>query len=142
MNIRPATAADNRIISDLSGELGYPVDADDVAARIVALGTQPDHRLLVAEADGQVLAWIHAFRALRVESSPWVEIAALVVAAEQRGQGIGEALVEAVADWALTQDVASLRVRSNIRRERAHGFYARLGFTQNKTQLVLSRPLG
>ncbi len=142
MIIRPATTADSQIIGELSGELGYPVAADAVAAHVSALSTQSGHQLLVAERDAKVVGWIHAFHALRVESAPWVEIAALVVAAGQRGQGIGETLVQAVTDWAHTQDVATVRVRSNVKRERAHRFYARLGFTQDKAQVVLSRPLG
>ena len=141
MIIRPATVADSRVISELSAELGYPVEAERVAARIPPLTMQPDHHLLVAEREGRVVGWVHAFHALRVEAEPWVEIAALVVAAGERGQRIGEALVEAVDEWARTEGVATLRVRSNVKRERAHRFYARLGFTQDKAQRVLSRPL-
>ena len=53
---------------------------------------------------------------------------ALVVDESRRGLGIGAALVDAALDWAAGQGFDTLRVRSNVVRERTHAFYERLGF--------------
>jgi PhnO protein len=69
-------------------------------------------------------------------------IRGLVVDETRRSAGIGAALVEAAAEWTARHGFRTLRVRSNVVRERTHGFYERQGFTRAKSQLVLERPVG
>ena len=44
-------------------------------------------------------------------------------------------------DWARAQGFASMRVRSNVIRERAHRFYEREGYARIKAQAVFRKPL-
>jgi ribosomal protein S18 acetylase RimI-like enzyme len=145
MNLRPAHEDDAAAVAGLSTQLGYPAVPDETAERLRSLAGHPDHAVLVAEDDSgdtrNVIAWIHIRGSHFVESAPFAEIAGLVVDERHRGQKIGEALVEAAARWARERDYATLRVRSNTIRERAHAFYERQGFTRIKTQVVLSRTL-
>jgi GNAT superfamily N-acetyltransferase len=60
----------------------------------------------------------------------------LVVSETARGQRVGSALLAAAEAWAREQGFASMRVRSNIMRERAHRFYLREGYTEKKRQAV------
>ena len=57
------------------------------------------------------------------------------------GAGIGSRLVDAAERWAIRRGLARMRVRSNTVRERAHRFYARLGYVVVKTQSALDKTL-
>lgn len=141
MNLRPAHEDDAAAVASLSIQLGYPAVREETATRLRSLAGHPDHAVLVAEDDATVIAWIHIRGSHLVESAPFAEIAGLVVDERHRGQKIGESLVEAAARWARERGYATLRVRSNTIRERAHAFYERQGFERIKTQVVLSRAL-
>jgi GNAT superfamily N-acetyltransferase len=139
MNIRPATPADSAAVADLATQLGYPTTPEQAAARLRDLATRPENDILAAEADGVVIGWIQVAGAYRVDSEPYAEIAALVVDAAHRGGGIGAELVAAAEDWAVRHGFRTLRVRSNVVRERTHAFYERLGFARTKSQVVFTR---
>jgi GNAT superfamily N-acetyltransferase len=65
----------------------------------------------------------------------------LVVHEEQRGLGIGRALIGEAAEWAFKHHCTRMRVRTNVIRLRAGDFYRRAGFKEVKRQLVLDLPL-
>ena len=74
-------------------------------------------------------------------TEPFAELAALVVSEAARGQRIGSALLAAAEAWAREQGFASMRVRSNVIRERAHRFYLREGYAEKKRQAVFLKQL-
>ena len=139
MNVREATAADAAALAALSTQLGYPAQPDEAAERLTALG--PEGAVLVAEADGAVLGWIHVCGIRFFQSPPFAEVGGLVVDEAARGKGVGKLLVEAGARWAAERGYRKLRVRSNVVREDAHRFYEREGFRRTKTQAVFDRGL-
>ncbi|QID18445.1 GNAT family N-acetyltransferase [Nitrogeniibacter mangrovi] len=142
LDIRPARAGDAAAIARLSGELGYPATAAEVATRLAALARAPDDNAVrVATLDGAVVGWIHVLHARRLELPPFAEIAALVIDAGHRNAGLGERLVDAAVAWARAQGLDTVRVRSNVVRADAHRFYRRLGFADEKAQGVLARAL-
>ena len=141
MKIRPVTPKDAAAVADLATQLGYPTSPEQAEARLRDLETKPESAVLAAEADGVVIGWIQVVGAHRVDSEPYAEIAALVVDAARRGGGIGAELVAAADDWAVRHGFRTLRVRSNVVRERTHAFYERLGFTRTKSQVVFARPI-
>lgn len=142
MIVRPARLSDAAAIAVLATQLGYPSRPEESERRLRVLAERSDHAVLVAEADGgAVIAWCHVGGALPVETEPFAEILGLVVDESQRGQGIGEKLVDAAAEWATGNGYRTLRVRSNVVRERTHRFYERLGFARVKSQVVFSRTL-
>jgi len=143
MTLRSAHLSDAPTLAVLATQLGYPTRSDEAEARLREVLALPGGAVLVAEdEEGSVIGWIHVFGAHRIEAAPFAEIAALVVDETRRGRGTGAALVEAAAEWAERHGFRSLRVRSNIVRERTHAFYERLGFARSKTQVVFVKPVG
>ena len=139
MIIREATAADAAALAALSTQLGYPAQPGEAAERLAALG--PEGAVLVAEAGGAVLGWIHVCGIRFFQSPPFAEVGGLVVDETARGKGVGKLLLEAGARWAGERGYPQLRVRSNVVREDAHRFYEREGFRRVKTQAVFDRGL-
>lgn len=140
--IRAARRDDADVIAGLSTQLGYPTTPEQAAARLERVENDADHLALVAERDGQVLGWIHLAATHSLDSEPCGEILGLVIDQRQRGQGIGQRLAAAAVDWARGRGLDQLKVRSNVVRERAHGFYEREGFTTVKSQKVFVKRLG
>jgi GNAT superfamily N-acetyltransferase len=142
MTIRPARISDAATIAGLATQLGYPSRPEEAEARLRDVMSRPENAILVADWEGTVAGWIHVAGSHHVETAPFAEILALVVDEARRSGGIGAALVEAAAEWAGQQGFATVRVRSNVIRERAHAFYERLGFARLKSQVVFSRSTG
>lgn len=134
--VRRLNLEDNEVISDLSAQLGYPVPADLIQKHILEINNHQDHCAFAALHDGKVIGWIHAFFTIRIESAPFVEIAGLVIDENYRRKSAGKELLEAVKGWALTQNVSTIKVRSNIFRLDAHEFYYCMGFIRLKDQRI------
>jgi GNAT superfamily N-acetyltransferase len=112
-----------------------------VAARLRSIGSRPDHAVLVAADGARLLGWVHVFVTRRLETDARAEIGGLVVDESCRGRGLGRALVRSAEAWARSYGLRLLRVRSNVTRERAHRFYEREGFREEKRQTVFTREL-
>ncbi len=76
-----------------------------------------------------------------ITDSGRADIEGLVVEDEYRGNGIGRLLVDAAETWARRRNCASMRLVSNVVRERAHEFYKRLGYSVLKTQHAFKKLL-
>jgi GNAT superfamily N-acetyltransferase len=128
--IRDAQAADAQAVARLLGELGYPVDAGTVAARLERLAIVGD-RVLVAEADGEVAGLAHLQVTPAIEyDRPVAKIGALVVDERYRRAGIGRALVQAAEAEARARNCEVLFLTTSERRDDAHSFYESLGLEQ------------
>ena len=141
MRVRGARRQDAPRLAALSGELGYPMTAEDAVQRLADLGAHGDHALLVVEDAGRVAGWIQVSLPRIFETPKSAEIAGLVVDSAERGKGLGRALVTAAAGWAAERGCVAVRVRTNVIREGAHAFYVREGFLEIKTQKVLEKNL-
>jgi len=136
MHIRPATAEDGLDVYSLARSFQSIASSfTEFDTTFCALLDSRDHRVWVAECRGTVVGWLHAFIALRVAISPFVEIGGLVVKEDYRRSGVGSALVHESAEWARSEGMA-LRVRCHSEREETHGFYQDFGFKVIKQQLV------
>lgn len=123
-------------VQQLSGQLGYPLSLRDIENNITEIAATNDHIAFAALLDGKVAGWIHAFKALLLESQPFVEIGGLVVDENHRGRGIGKQLIERIKEWSREKGINEIRVRSHIKRIEAHRFYINNGFTEIKSQKV------
>ncbi len=144
MVIRPVEPADAPALAILAAQLGYPSTPEQIAARLADVTPRPENAVLVAVADAAeaaVIGWIHVAGSHGIETDPFALILALVVDEHHRGGGTGAALVEAASAWAGRSGFRTLRVRSNVVRERTHLFYERLGFARVKTQVAFARPI-
>ena len=140
LGIRKAKVSDAAAIAQLSGELGYPVDAEPMAERLTRFLGHAEQAVLVAETD-RVIGWIHAADHEVLEHPLRCEIWGLVVAEGQRGLGVGRQLVNAVEQWARHRGLTEISVRSNVIRAESHPFYERIGFNRYKTQHAYRKPL-
>ena len=140
--IRRARRSDGPRIAELSGELGYPATAKDISQRMRKLEAAAANALFVAESPGAgIVGWTHVSVTHLVEHGTRAELNSLIVAEGQRSLGAGSQLLAAAEAWARKQAVASMSVRSNVIRERAHAFYLREGYEHYKTQKAFRKKL-
>jgi GNAT superfamily N-acetyltransferase len=142
MKIRPCSPADSDAVSRLSGQLGYPANAEDVQAHLREIQQDVDHCLLVLEGkDSAVAGWIHVFKTKRAFTPAFAEIGGLVVDESSRGTGIGRKLLAAAEEWALEHGCKRMLVRSRVTRTLAHHFYEDAGYEVLKTQAVFQKEI-
>jgi GNAT superfamily N-acetyltransferase len=143
LRVRPAVPTDAAAVARLSGQLGYPVAGDALAARLEELGGSAGNVVyVVTDPEGGVIGWIHATEQMLVESGPRCEILGLVVDETRRRDGIGRQLVEVVERWALGRGLPEMSVRSAVTRAESHPFYEQLGYYRVKSQHVYRKRLG
>src|SRR5678809_811670 len=98
----------------LSGQLGYPLSTTQIENNINEITSSENYAAFVALYNQQIVGWIYAFRALLIESKPFIEIGGLIVDENFRNSGIGKKLVEKIKVWALEKAINEVRVRSNV----------------------------
>jgi GNAT superfamily N-acetyltransferase len=144
MKIRRARRGDADRIAQLTGELGYPATAAQIATRLRQLTPVSKHAVFVAESadvDAGLIGWVHVSVSHLLESDIRAELNGLIVAEGQRSAGAGAKLLEAAEEWAHRRGCRGMNVRSNVIRERAHGFYERHGYEHYKTQKAFRKAL-
>jgi GNAT superfamily N-acetyltransferase len=125
--LREARPGDAGAIAGLIVALGYEVTAAAVKRRLAALAKAGQHAL-VADKGGVIGVLTTSMMNVLHRPRPVGRISMMVVAEALRGQGIGAALV-AEAEARLTAAGCGLvEVTSNMKRQRAHVFYERLGY--------------
>lgn len=140
--IRPAEVKDLQELALLSGQLGYPTTASQMAARLKRVLKDPDHAVLVGvNEEDKVIAWVHVRLAPTLILDREAEIDGIVVREDQRGRGLGERLLRQAEEWANRRACKALRLRTNVTRRRAHRFYQRLGFERVKTSHLYRKAL-
>jgi GNAT superfamily N-acetyltransferase len=141
MSIREMRASDLPAVVALCEQLGYPTSYDVLTGRFAMLNGRRGEQMLVAVEDEAVWGWIHVRRVDSLESDPHAEVWGLVVDDRVRSQGIGRALLQVAERWAADHGLGTVRVRSNVVRERAHAFYERAGYAVVKRQAVFEKRL-
>jgi len=144
VSIRRLTVDDAEAAAELSSQLGYPSSPGDLRKRIEELSHTTDRVAFAAVVDGQdgrMVGWIDAAMERHLQSPASAVIGGLVVREDMRGQGVGRRLCIEVEEWARSQSVPLVRVRSQIKREDAHRFYLRDGYCKVKTSLVFEKVL-
>jgi GNAT superfamily N-acetyltransferase len=144
VKIRRARRGDAERIAQLSGELGYPASATQVATRLRQLTPVSKHAVFVAESPDAatgLIGWVHVSVVHLLESDIRAEVNGLIVAEAQRSAGAGRKLLEACEEWARRQGCKGMNVRSNVIRKRAHKFYERQGYEHYKTQKAFRKTL-
>jgi len=135
--IRVAAHSDAGELASLSGQLGYPADAATILRRLEGVASHHAGVVLVAvDPHGGLGGFAHVEPRRPLIAEPFAELAALVVFETARRQRVGSALLAAAEAWARERGYASVHVRSNVIRERAHRFYLREGYIEKKRQAV------
>jgi GNAT superfamily N-acetyltransferase len=110
--------------------------------RLKSVLKDKDGACFVAETKEQgVLGWVHVSTTPLIEVERRAEVNGLVVDEMVRGRGAGWLLLDAGEKWAKRRGCKGMSVRSNVLRERAHGFYLRHGYEHYKTQKAFRKSL-
>jgi len=141
LKIRLVNVQDSTPLAGLAGQLGYPSTVEQIASRLANVYKRPDQAVFVAEVDGQVAGWVHVFACPTVELDLYAEVGSLVVDQDQRGQGIGKALMDKAEAWARQCGIYEVCLRSNVIRKEAHQFYEALGYERIKSQFTFRKAL-
>jgi len=142
VKIRRAKPADAARIAVLSGQLGYPTTTREMSARLRQAMKARNGACFVAETrEHGVIGWVHVSVTPLLEVERRAEVNGLVVDEQVRSQGAGWLLLEAAERWARKARCAAMSVRSNVIRNRAHGFYERHGYEHYKTQKAFRKRL-
>jgi GNAT superfamily N-acetyltransferase len=140
--IRKVKLADVEKIAELCRQLGYPVTRKEMVPRLKRALKMKDGACFVAETkDHGVVGWIHVSVTPLLEFAPRAEINGLVVDEKVRSRGAGGLLLQTAESWARKRRCAAMSVRSNVIRERAHGFYLKQGYEHYKTQKAFRKTL-
>ncbi len=138
ITIRDIQEDDVQAVSALSAQLGYSITVADTAKQISLIINSSNDVAYAAVDDGKVIAWIHVFYTLRLESQPFCEVGGLVVDEQYRDRGIGKLLLEKAKEWCGAKGCTRLVVRSNSKRNEAHQFYLKSGYKEVKEQKVFN----
>ena len=141
LRIRRAREQDAARLAELSGQLGYPASRQEILQRMKRMRPTAQHAIFVAEFDKRVTGWLHVSVTPLLEEPLRAEVNGLVVDEHQRSQGSGAKLLRAAESWAAKKGCKGMSVRSNVVRDRAHGFYLCNGYEHYKTQKAFRKTL-
>lgn len=130
--VNPMELKDLESVARLSAELGYTCPLEEFRSRFLEISALPHHKLMVVRTS-EVQGWIHLEIVTDLIEPKKVEIKALIVTEENRGEGSGKKLLEEAKTWVKSQGLDTIYLSCNIKRDRAHAFYLREGFIKQKT---------
>lgn len=140
LHVREALPGDAARICALAHQLGYDVPEAYAARMLATRGAEHEIFAAVLPRVG-VVGWIEVRAEAHLLQSHCVLVDGLVVEDEYRSTGIGAALLESAERWARAVGARAVRVRSNVLRERAHGFYEGNGYVRAKSQHLFEKRL-
>lgn len=138
LRFRPARRDDvAAIVAMLADDhLGAQRETADMATYLAAfdrVAADPNTHLVVGEEDGRVVATyqLTILYGLSLRAATRAQIESVRVAAELRSKGIGAALMADAEARARAAGATMMQLSSHKSRDRAHAFYARLGYEQS-----------
>lgn len=133
--IRLARLSDASALARINKEsLGYDFCEEATKMKLKQLMDDKNHVILVAEKKGQVIAYCHASKYDTLYFDTLYNLLGLAVKGDYQGQGIGQALLHALEERTKKDGIAGIRVNSGIKREKAHDFYLKQGYTMKDDQ--------
>ena len=98
-----------------------------------AIDEDPNHELIVAEVDGEVVGTLHLMflPSLSYQGGMRAQVESVRVDGRLRGQGIGGKMMQWAIDRARERSCHLMQLTSHKSRVDAHRFYERLGFTKS-----------
>lgn len=135
--IREATMEDGPALVRLLEQLGYPETQEFIGTRLSQQRSHPDALLLVAQRRGEVQGFIslHFIPQLAL-AGDFCRVSYFCVSEEARSLGIGAALEQRAQAEAQARGCDRMEVHSNARRESAHRFYRRQGYSDWPRYLI------
>ncbi len=139
--VRVMAARDLAAVRGLLAQLGYDIEADQVARRFAAVDRSATHALAVAEVAGDVAGFLHVYARPALEKPLEAVVQAMAVDRSRRRRGIGRALLAFAEHWARARGFQSVTLASALGRADAHAFYTRLGYAPTATSQLFRKPL-
>ncbi|MDF7683449.1 GNAT family N-acetyltransferase [Lactobacillus sp. ESL0679] len=142
--IRHAKITDSSVIQKINCEqLGYDYPLTKTQTNMQHLLADPHHLILVAEDAhaGKITGYVHAELYQEIYFDLMLNIMALAVSSDAQHRGIGTALMTAVEEYASEKQITAIRLNSSTSRTGAHQFYAKIGYSFDKTQKRFSKRL-
>jgi GNAT superfamily N-acetyltransferase len=104
------------------------------------IGNDPNHELIVAESNGEVIGTLHLIfiPSISYQGGLRAQVESVRVGRNYRGQGIGSEMMKWVIERAQGRDAHLVQLTTHKSREGAHRFYERLGFTKSHLGMKLS----
>lgn len=139
VQIREARIGDGDAIASLLAALGYPATEGFIASKIEQQLKHHDARLLVACDESQILGFIslHFIPQLALPGD-FCRISYFCVSEGARSRGVGARLEEAAVALAKERGCDRMEVHCHARRELAHRFYYRQGYSESPKYLLKS----
>ncbi|NIJ20542.1 GNAT superfamily N-acetyltransferase [Sphingomonas naasensis] len=115
-----------------------PLDPRYLAA-FDAIAADPNQILVAAERDGRLVGTMQLsfLPGLSFRGAWRMQIEAVRIARDVRGQRLGEQMIRWAVDQARARDCKLIQLTSTATRTAAHRFYARLGFVQSHVGMKL-----
>ena len=141
ISIRQATASDAEALAFLVAEPGfdYPTESSLVRQRLIDLIRAGDC-ILVAVYKSELIGMALLHRTRFLHRVPDGRISSLVVAESYRGQGIGALLIKKAESVFHKWGCGRVEVSSGAKREAAHKFYNREGYTEQPKRFIKILP--
>jgi predicted N-acetyltransferase YhbS len=138
IKIRKAIPDDAEQISLLiKDSMGYENPPELVRSNIERLKDNPDHLILVADKDGEIVGLSHGMSYDSIYYMPLKNLMSMAVKSAYQRQDIGRTLLSEIEKWAKESGCAGVRIVSGMERKGAHLFYQACGYKLNKTQVNL-----
>lgn len=140
VRFRPANEADipevaALLTDDILGKTRENANIDKYLEAFRAMASEPQNSLIVGDSDGKVVAvyQLTLISGISLSGTRRAQIEGVRVAAELRGQGVGEAMIADAEDRARKGGAGLMQFTTNNSRDRALNFYRRLGFVDSHT---------
>lgn len=91
-------------------------------------------KIYVAVIENQVVGYVHANDYELLYAPPMKNIMGIAVCEQQRGKGMGKALLIQAEQWARETGALGVRLVSGMERQGAHEFYRKCGYLEKKAQ--------
>lgn len=134
--IREAQGTDAPRLAELIIALGHPIEEGDVRRNLDALarnGLLP----LVATDGNHVIGMCGLSAMVTVHRpAPVGRVSVMIVDEAYRGRGIGALLISEAENRLAHRGCRIIEVTSNMRRDRAHNFYERLGYERTSFRFM------
>lgn len=135
--VRRATVQDGFGLAELFGVLGYPCTAEEASQRVIALRTDPNQTLLVADLKGVLHGMVGCDLSYYLPLGALTcRITALAVAEAAQRQGIGKLLLREAEVLARSAGAVRIELTSAAHRHDAHAFYRACGYSEGAVRML------
>jgi GNAT superfamily N-acetyltransferase len=142
LQITQAKIKDSERIAILCEQLGYSSTKEQIEERLSKIQNNNSHIIYVATVENEyVIGWAHAHISDLIIIPNQALLFGLVVDKNYRNSGIGRLLMQYIEEWATLVGCEGVILRSNIKRQEAHLFYEKIGYTNIKQSVTFYKKL-